>query len=151
MHLSSTLCDTRDDRYSARMMKLIHLASRLVVQRTSSYGVARAVSRTFVVLPRYITRSQCQRLSSSSASRAAEKKRDLDEDLLKMDIDLAEKHMKEWFGDHASWDHKKLRKLIYGNEIRVITRAYADSKRGKTGCDTASGRLRRLRYEWIST
>ena len=38
----------------------------------------------------------------------------MDENLLKMDIDAAEKHMKGWFGDHASWSHDQLLKLVYG-------------------------------------
>lgn len=49
--------------------------------------------------------------TSSGASSTG--KHELDDQLLKMDIDAAEKHMKDWFGDHASWDHEKLLKLMY--------------------------------------
>jgi hypothetical protein len=38
----------------------------------------------------------------------------MNESLLGMDIDAAEKHMKDWFGDHASWSHDQLLKLVYG-------------------------------------
>lgn len=38
---------------------------------------------------------------------------DRDESLRNMDIDAAENHMKEWFGDHANWSHEKLLKLFY--------------------------------------
>ena len=37
----------------------------------------------------------------------------MDDNLLKMDIDAAEKHMKDHFGDHATWSHEKLLKLFY--------------------------------------
>lgn len=41
-------------------------------------------------------------------------RKEMNESLLGMDIDAAEKHMKDWFGDHASWSHDQLLKLVYG-------------------------------------
>lgn len=52
--------------------------------------------------------------ATTSTLFAAAKAQDVDESLLKMDLDAAEKHMKDWFGDHASWSHDKLLSLVYG-------------------------------------
>jgi hypothetical protein len=51
----------------------------------------------------------------------------MDENLLKMDIDAAEKHMKEWFGDHASWSHEQLLNLAYGTISLRILHSHTDS------------------------
>ncbi|KAI4676973.1 uncharacterized protein J4E84_009273 [Alternaria hordeiaustralica] len=34
-----------------------------------------------------------------------------------MDLDAAEKHMKDWFGDHASWSHEQLLNLVYEEDL----------------------------------
>lgn len=51
--------------------------------------------------------------SSAPGGGGSERRRELDESLLNMDIDAAEKHMKERIGDHANWSHEKLLKLFY--------------------------------------
>lgn len=46
----------------------------------------------------------------------------MEEGLRKMDINAAEKHMKDWFGDHATWSHEQLLNLIYGTMLlRILT------------------------------
>ena len=40
----------------------------------------------------------------------------MEESLRNMDLDAAEKHMKGWFGDHASWSHEQLLNLVYGTK-----------------------------------
>jgi hypothetical protein len=54
----------------------------------------------------------------------------MDENLLKMDIDAAEKHTRDWFGDHASWSHEQLLNLVYGISSYIILQLYADNYRG---------------------
>ena len=57
---------------------------------------------------------RCQQFISSLKTTAATKQETMNESLLNMDIDAAEKHAKDWFGDHASWSHEQLLNLVYG-------------------------------------
>ena len=56
----------------------------------------------------------------------------MEEGLRKMDINAAEKHMKDWFGDHASWSHEQLLKLIYGTMPSRISTLYTDRYQRRT-------------------
>jgi len=49
----------------------------------------------------------------TSSGASSNRQQEMDNDLLEMDIDAAEKHMKDHFGDHANWSHEKLLKLFY--------------------------------------
>ena len=48
----------------------------------------------------------------TSSGASSTRQQEMDDNLLKMDIDAAEKHMKDHFGDHANWSHEKLLKLF---------------------------------------
>jgi len=60
------------------------------------------------------TQSQIQRTFATGGRRREEKKpSDGAVPTIEM-INAAEKHMKQMFGDHATWDHEKLLALTYG-------------------------------------
>ncbi|KAG9187115.1 hypothetical protein G6011_04986 [Alternaria panax] len=44
----------------------------------------------------------------------------MEESLRNMDINAAEKHMKDWFGDHSSWSHEQLLKLVYEEDLVTV-------------------------------
>jgi hypothetical protein len=70
---------------------------------------------------------------ATTQSRSAAVQKEMDESLLNMDIDAAEKHMKDWFGDHASWSHDKLLKLVYGTATpHTTTLPHADYCKRRT-------------------
>ena len=95
--------------------RLARLALRTAARRAPTFSISRSGPRALLVLQQYNPRLQFRHSTSSSKSSGAGRKQQLDDNLLKMDIDAIEKHTKEWFGDHASWDHEKLLKLLYGS------------------------------------
>lgn len=111
-------------------MRLVYLATRTAARRAPIYSVARSGLRAPAVLHRCTQRLQCQNYSSFPAGSTAGKKKEYDEGLLKMDIDAAEKHMKEWVGDHASWSHDKLLELVSGSSDQKELKILADDYRG---------------------
>ena len=50
----------------------------------------------------------------------------MEESLRNMDLDAAEKHMKDWFGDHASWSHEQLLNLVYGTKPSFNSWSYTN-------------------------
>jgi hypothetical protein len=68
----------------------------------------------------------------ASSSSSSTKKEEMEEGLRKMDINAAEKHMKDWFGDHASWSHEQLLNLIYGTMPSKISTLYTDRYQRRT-------------------
>ena len=55
----------------------------------------------------------------------------MEEGLRKMDINAAEKHMKEHFGDHANWSHERLLKLFYRKSNSKNHRLPSNSDKSK--------------------
>lgn len=95
-------------------MRLTQLALRAAAWRAPIYSIPRSALHASLALQRLIPKDRCQQFAISSKTAATAREQGMDENLLKMDIDVVDKHMKEWFGDHAAWSHEKLLKLVYG-------------------------------------
>lgn len=67
----------------------------------------------------------------TSSGASSRRQQEMDENLLKMDIDAAEKHMKEHFGDHANWSHERLLKLFYRKSNSKNHRLSSNSDKSK--------------------
>lgn len=101
-------------RFPALMMSLLRLSINRGALRT--LGMSRLTLRAAPVLQNYKSRTRLQTFATSATGAASNQK--LDRDLANMDIDAAERHMKDWFGDHASWSHEQLLRLVYGTTFR---------------------------------
>ena len=104
-------------------------ALSIAAWRKPNCGIARFVPHLTSVLQiqGHSLAVRYQRFTSTPKTASATKKETMDENLLKMDIDAAEKHMKEWFGDHASWSHEQLLNLAYGTTSLRILHTHTDS------------------------
>jgi hypothetical protein len=97
------------------VMRLARLALRTAAWRTPRSAIAGSAPPTTSRLQGQgpLSRVTYRRFATTQ-SRSARVQKEMHEGLLNMDIDAAENHMKDWFGDHASWSHDQLLKLVYG-------------------------------------
>jgi hypothetical protein len=116
------------------VMRQARLVLRTVTWRTARSSIAGgappATSRLQEQGP--LSRVTYRSFATTQRKPAAVRK-EMDESLLNMDIDAAEKHMKDWFGDHASWSHDKLLKLVYGTATpHTTSHPHADYHKRRT-------------------
>jgi hypothetical protein len=116
------------------VMRLARLALRTAAWRTPRSAIASgappATSRLQGQGP--LSRVTYRRFATTQ-SRSAAAQKEMDESLLNMDIDAAENHMKDWFGDHASWSHDQLLKLVYGTApSHTTSHPHADYRKRRT-------------------
>jgi hypothetical protein len=115
-------------------MRLARLVLRTVAWRTARSSIAGGAPPATSRLQEQGPLSQVTyRRFATTQSRPAAVRKEMDESLLNMDIDAAEKHMKDWFGDHASWSHDQLLKLVYGTATpHTTTLPHADYRKRRT-------------------
>jgi hypothetical protein len=115
-------------------MRLARLALRTAAWRTPRSGIAFGAPLATLRLQRQGLLSQVTyRRFATTQSRSAAVQKEMDESLLNMDIDAAEKHMKDWFGDHASWSHDQLLELVYGTATpHTTSHLHADHRKRRT-------------------
>ena len=119
-------------------VKLTRNALRTVAWRIPACGKARFApsSSSLLYIQRHHPNIRYRQIASTSkmasSSSYSTKKEEMEEGLRKMDINAAEKHMKDWFGDHASWSHEQLLKLIYGTMPSRISTLYTDRYQRRT-------------------
>jgi hypothetical protein len=130
------------------VMRLARLALRTAAWRTPRSGIAGGAPPATSRLQRQGPPSRVTyRRFATTQSRFAAAQREMDESLLDMDIDAAEKHMKDWFGDHASWSHDQLLKLVYGTATpRTTSHPMLTTARGGPYIPTTFASVWRLRF-----
>jgi hypothetical protein len=72
------------------------------------------------------------------------RQQEMDDNLLKMDIDAAERHMRDHFGDHATWSHEKLLKLFYCKSTCTIIAYHLTRTSRRTYPNPSYAKFRRL-------
>jgi hypothetical protein len=88
---------------------------RSAARRAPNFSVARTSLRAFPVVQTNISPLQYRTFAKAPDVENSTGEKPLNDNLLNADIDALEKHMREFFGDHATWDHEKLLNLVYGN------------------------------------
>jgi hypothetical protein len=84
-----------------------------LAQRTSAVRIPVHMQRLSPTVWR--ARAHLMKYSTSMGGPKVKDEKEPVPSMQNFDLDGAEKHMKDWFGDHATWDHEKLKALKYGN------------------------------------
>lgn len=98
--------------------RLARQASRIAAWRVPRCSIARSTPypSSTLQMQRQFPIVRYRLFTSTSHTATASGKETMEESLRNMDLDAAEKHMKDWFGDHASWSHEQLLNLVYGTK-----------------------------------
>jgi hypothetical protein len=132
--------------------RLTRQVSRVAAWRMNGCSIARSTPHlsSTLQIQRHIPTVRHQQITSTSQAAFAAGNNTMEESLRNMDLDAAEKHMKDWFGDHASWSHEQLLNLAYGTTPSKILKQILTDTRGGSHISAELTNIRRLRY-WRSS
>jgi len=120
--------------------RLARQASRIAAWRMPRCSIACSTPylSSTLQMQRRIPIVRYQQFTSTSHTATAAGKETMEESLRNMDLDAAEKHMKDWFGDHASWSHEQLLNLVYGTKSSSASCSYTNIYKRRTSyqCET---------------
>jgi hypothetical protein len=96
------------------VMRWVGVFSRVPGQRVPRNVISSFKPHTSPLPGRLHRQSQWTSQFASSRRSMSSRSQDMEESLRNLDINAAEQFSKDWFGDHANWDHEKLLALFYG-------------------------------------
>jgi hypothetical protein len=129
---------------------MIRISLRSLTRRVSVCGHSRQRPVSHFVWTRASSFGVHQ-LSSSTDDSSTQQKKQLHDAAREINVDVLEELMKQAFGDRATWDHEKLRKLTYGQYSMLTHALVADDHSRLSRFTTGFEGIRRVCCRRLST